>query len=48
MQLLRGGTTMREIGDFLGQCHPESPLRYAKFDVEMLRDVADFSLGGLI
>jgi len=48
MQLLRGGMTIREIGDFLGQRHPESPLRYAKFDVEMLREVADFSLEGLI
>jgi len=48
MQLLRGGMTIREIGDFLGQRHPESPLRYVKFDVEMLREVADFSLEGLI
>ncbi len=48
MQLLRGGMTIREIGDFLGQRHPESPLFYAKFDVEMLREVADFSLEGLI
>jgi integrase/recombinase XerD len=48
MQLLRGGSTVKEIGDFLGQRHPESPLFYAKFDVELLRAVADFKLEGLI
>ncbi len=48
MQLLRDGLTVKEIGDFLGQCHPESPLFYAKFDVELLRSVADFKLEGLI
>ena len=46
MQLLRNGSTVKEIGDFLGQRHPESPLFYAKFDVELLRAVADFKLGG--
>jgi integrase/recombinase XerD len=48
MQLLRSGTSVKEIGEFLGQCHPESPLFYTKFDVELLREVADFKLGGLI
>ena len=48
MQLLRNGSTVKEIGDFLGQRHPESPLFYAKFDVELLRAVADFKLEGLI
>lgn len=48
MQLLRDGSTMKEIGNFLGQRHPESPLFYAKFDVELLRSVADFKLEGLI
>ena len=48
MQLLRDGSTVKEIGNFLGQCHPESPLFYAKFDVELLRAVADFKLEGLI
>jgi site-specific recombinase XerD len=48
MQLLRDGSTVKEIGDFLGQRHPESPLFYAKFDVELLRSVADFKLEGLI
>ncbi len=48
MQLLRDGSTVKEIGNFLGQRHPESPLFYAKFDVELLRSVADFELEGLI
>jgi integrase/recombinase XerD len=48
MQLLRDGSTVKEIGDLFGQRHPESPLFYAKFDVELLRGVADFNLDGLI
>ena len=48
MQLLRAGTSVKEIGDFLGQHHLESPLVYTKFDVELLREVADFKLEGLI
>jgi integrase/recombinase XerD len=48
MQLLRSGTSVKEIGEFLGQSHPESPLFYTNFDVELLREVADFNLGGLI
>jgi len=48
MQLLREGMTVREIGEFLGQHHPESPLFYTKFDVELLREVADFKLEGLV
>ena len=48
MQLLRSGSTVKEIGDLLGQRHAESPLFYAKFDVELLREVANFKLEGLI
>ena len=48
MQLLRDGSTVKEIGNFFGQRHPESPLFYAKFDVELLRSVADFKLEGLV
>jgi integrase/recombinase XerD len=48
MQLLHDGSTVKEIADFLGQRHPESPLFYAKFDVELLREVADFKLEGLV
>ncbi len=48
MQLLRSGTSVKEIGEFLGQRHHESPLSYTKFDVELLREVADFTLDGLI
>jgi len=48
MQLLHDGSTVKEIGDLFGQRHPESPLFYAKFDVELLRAVADFKLEGLI
>jgi integrase/recombinase XerD len=48
MRLLRTGASLKQIGDFLGHRHPESPLIYAKFDVRLLRRVADFDLGNLL
>jgi integrase/recombinase XerD len=48
MQLLSQGASLKEIGDFLGHRNAESPLTYAKFNVEMLRPVADFKLGRLL
>ena len=38
---------MKAIGDFLGHRNPASTAVYAKVDVQSLRKVADFNLGGL-
>lgn len=48
ISLLRAGRSIKEIGDFLGHRCPDSPLIYAKFDVELLRPVANFKLGSLL
>ena len=45
--LLREGASYREIGDFLGHRNANSPRTYARVDLEALRKVGDFSLGGL-
>jgi integrase/recombinase XerD len=47
-QLLRRGTPLREIADFLGHRRIESPLSYVVFDIGTLRQVAAFSLKGLL
>ncbi len=47
-ELLRVGTPLNDIRDFLGHRSHESPLVYAKFTVESLRKVSDFSLGKLL
>lgn len=44
-QLLGRGLTMKEIGDFLGHCHPATTALYAKVDIDGLRQVADVDLG---
>lgn len=48
IRLLTRGSSIREIGDFLGQRCPDSPLIYAKFSVKLLRQVSDFKLGDLL
>jgi site-specific recombinase XerD len=48
MELLRKGVSLSQIGDFLGHRDCESPLVYARYTVESLRPVADFSLGRLL
>jgi integrase/recombinase XerD len=48
MELLRNGSSLKQIGDFLGHKHALSPLTYSKFTVESLREVAKFGLGGLV
>ena len=48
IRLLHTGSSIRDIGDFLGQRCPDSPLIYAKFSVELLRQVSDFTLGDLL
>ena len=45
--LLDQGLSMKEIGDFLGHRCPSATAVYAKVDLNALREVADFDLGGL-
>ncbi len=40
--------TLKEIGDHLGHRSPSSTRIYAKVDLQGLRQVADFNLGGII
>jgi integrase len=46
-QLLRTGTSLRQIADFLGHKDLKTVSVYARFDSEALRDVAAFSLRGV-
>lgn len=45
--LLARGLSLKEIGDHLGHRHPDSTRIYAKVDLQGLREVAAFDLGGL-
>lgn len=45
--LLSEGLTLKEIGDHLGHRSPKVTAAYAKVDIAGLREVANFSLGGL-
>lgn len=47
MRLLDRGLSLKEIGDHLGHRDPDSTRIYAKVDLNGLRRVADFDLGGL-
>jgi len=40
--------TLKEIGDHLGHCSSASTRIYAKVDLQGLRQVADFDLGGIL
>lgn len=46
--LLATGLSLKEIGDHLGHSDPRSTRMYAKVDLEGLREVARFELGGLL
>lgn len=46
--LLARGLSLKEIGDHLGHRHPDSTRIYAKVDLQGLREVAAFDLGGLV
>ena len=46
--LLTRGRSLRDIGNLLGHRDPDSPFTYAKFNLELLRPVANFSLRGLM
>ena len=45
--LLDRGASMKVIGDYLGHRNPRSTKTYARLDLNALREVADFDLGGL-
>lgn len=46
-QLLRKGTALRDIADFLGHSDLQSVSIYARYDARTLRKVAAFGLGGI-
>jgi integrase/recombinase XerD len=46
-ELLRKGSSLRDIADFLGHRDLQSVSIYAKYDTSSLKKVAAFSLGGL-
>lgn len=46
--LLANGLSMKAIGDHLGHRDPDSTRLYAKVDINGLREVAEFDLGGLL
>lgn len=46
--LLQQGLSLKEIGDHLGHQRPDTTRIYAKVDLNGLRQVADFDLGGLV
>ena len=46
-QLLKKGSSLKDIADFLGHRDMKSVSIYAKYDIRSLRQVADFSLAGV-
>jgi site-specific recombinase XerD len=46
-RLLHQGLSLKEIGDHLGHRDPDTTRIYAKVDLDHLRQVADFDLGGI-
>lgn len=46
--LVAEGLSLKQIGDHLGHRSPHATRTYAKVDLGGLRQVADFSLGGLL
>jgi integrase/recombinase XerD len=47
-RLLKKGSSLREIADFLGHRNVESVSIYAKYDTRSLRQVASFSMAGVL
>lgn len=47
-KLLREGSPLKDVADFLGHSDMSSVSIYAKFDLKLLGRVADFSLSGLL
>ena len=48
MQLMKTGSTLREIATFLGHKDTSSVGKYARYDLESLRQIANFSLQGVL
>ena len=48
MRLMKAGLSLREIATFLGHKETSSVGQYARYDLEALRKVANFSLRGLM
>jgi integrase/recombinase XerD len=48
VRLLAEGMSMKEIGDHLGHRKLDTTRVYAKVDLQGLRQVADFDIGGLL
>jgi site-specific recombinase XerD len=46
-ELLRQGSGLRDIADFLGHLDMNSVSIYAKYDIRSLKQVAAFSLAGV-
>ena len=47
-RLLKKGTSLREIADFLGHRHIKTVSTYARLDPRILRKVASFSMAGVL
>jgi site-specific recombinase XerD len=47
-QLLRIGSSLKDIADFLGHSDLRSVSNYVKFDANSLKRVAEFSLYGVL
>ena len=47
-QLLKKGSSLRDIADFLGHKDTKSVSIYAKYDTRSLRALASFSLAGVL
>jgi site-specific recombinase XerD len=47
-RLLKKGTSLREIADFLGHRHIKTVSIYAKLDTRILRKVSSFSMAGVL
>jgi len=48
MRLMKTGSSLREIATFLGHKNTQTVGQYARYDLESLRKVANFSLEGLL
>ena len=47
-QLLHQGMSLKQVSDFLGHRCLDATLVYAKFNLRLLKPVADFDIGDLI
>jgi len=47
-RLINQGLSLKEIGDHLGHRHPDTTRIYTKVDLQHLREIARFDLGGVL